>query len=565
MIRLLTILFFLAALATAAVVWSGGVTGSGDRADLSFVNRGDTKTLDINTMSWMQDIRLAYALWEGLYTLDPVTLKPILGTADRTSVNASHTVWTFHIRDSARWSNGDPVTSSDFLFSWRRFLETPGEYTYLHDYIRGAQQYSDQFAAYVAARHKGDASAQPPDFASVGEKAIDDHTLQVTLTDPIPFFPALCAFPCFFPMHRQSMQPFGQADPDTGVVTYNERFTRPPYLVTNGPYRLAEWSFKRRMRLIASDYYWDRAHVQSRVIDELSYEDTLAAFRAYERGEIDWLAAPDSDPELCTALLSKGNRTDLHIFPAFGTDYYSLNCLPKLPGNRPNPLADVRVRKALGMALDKSVIVRECAKLNQPVARDYIPPGVFDGYVSPPGLPYDIPAAQKLLADAGYPGGKNFPQLTILFNNEIIHADVALVIQSQWQSSLGIHVDLQGIEVKVFGVRHHTQDYDIARASWFGDYDDPTTFTDKFKSTSDDNECKWANAEYDRLCAQAQVETNIPRRLALLSRAENILLNEAPIIPLFTYVNAYLYRDNVQGIPLTPNAMQMFKSIRVVR
>jgi len=326
---------------------------------------------------------------------------------------------------------------------------------------------------------------------------------------------------------------------------------------------MAEWTFKRRVRLIASDFYWDRANVKSRVIDQIYAEDAQAALRTYDRGEVDWLAEVDAD--LAAQMLAHGGNPDLHIFPAFGTYFYSLNCLPNLPDGRKNPLADVRVRKALALAIDREPIVKNVGRLGQPISFDYIPPRVFEGYVSPAGLPYDIAAARKLLADAGYPDGRGFPELSILYNSESNHGDVAQIIRRQWQGNLGITMTLQGVEIKVFGEMLHTQQYAVARASWYGDYDDPTTFTDKYKSDSDDNDSKWVSAEYDRLCAEAQKQTDSHQRLELLSRAENILLNEAPIIPLYTYVNSYMFRNQVKGIPLAANAMIMFKSVQVMR
>jgi oligopeptide transport system substrate-binding protein len=559
MIRLLSIPVILAGLVAAAVFWT---TDAGDRqrADFAFVNRGDNKCLDPNGMSWMQDIRIAYGLWEGLYTPDPVTFKPILGCADHAQVDSTQTIWTLHIRPDARWSNGDPVKAGDFLFAWRRFLETPGEYTYLHFYVRGAKQYSSDFADYLAARQKGDTTRPAPDFASVGEKALNDQTLVVTLIDPAPFFAALLAFPPYFPMHEPSMRPFREAD----GLHYDQKFTRPPYLVTNGPYRLAEWTFKRRLRMVASDYYWNRANVKSRVVDQIYAEDGTAAFRTYDRGDVDWLSEVDSD--LAAQILAHGKRSDLHVFPAFGTYFYSLNCLPILPDGRPNPLSDVRVRQALSMAIDREPIVRNVGRLGQPVSFAYIPPHVFNGYVSPPGLPYDVAAARKLLAEAGYPNGKGFPHLSILYNSDFsLHADIAQIMRRQWLTNLGIEMDLEGVEIKVFGAKLHAQQYAVARASWYGDYDDPTTFTDKYKSDSDDNDSKWNSPAYDKLCAQAQKETDQHRRFQLLSQAEGILLKEAPIIPLYTYVNDYMFRDDVKGLPLAANAMIMFQSVRVDR
>jgi oligopeptide transport system substrate-binding protein len=557
MIRLFMIPVILAGLAAAALYCSNDASGQ-KRADFAFINRGDNKCLDPNGMSWMQDIRIAYALWEGLYTLDPQTLEPVLGCADRATTDATRTVWTIHIREGAKWSNGDPVVAADFLFAWRRFLETPGEYTYLHDYIRGAKKYSTDFADYLAAKEAGQ-QVSPPDISTVGEKALDDHTLMVTLTDPVPFFPSLLAFPAFFPMNEKSMHDYLEPD----GLHYNLDFTRPPHLVTNGPYRLAQWSFKRRLRMVASDYYWNRASVKSKVIDQIYADDGLAAYRIYERGDADWVS--DVEPNLAAQMLVSGGRDDLHVFPAFGTYFYSLNCLPTLPGGRKNPLADVRVRQALAMSIDRDPIVRNVGRLGQPISFNYVPPNIFAGYVSPPGLPYDLSAAQKLLAEAGYPGGRGFPPLAILYNTESTHADIAQIVRRQWQSNLGIDMKLEGVEIKVFGADLHTQQYDIARAGWYGDYHDPTTFTDKYKSDSDENDSKWANADYDRLCAEAQRELDPARRMQLLSGAERILLREAPIIPLFTYVNAYLFRPNVHGVALAPNGTVMFNGVWVSR
>jgi oligopeptide transport system substrate-binding protein len=558
--RLLIILLVLVGLLAGALAWSS--SGQESRADFAFINRGDNKCLDPNNMSWMQDIRLAYALWEGLYALDPATLKPILGSAESAETSADKCTWTFHIRSTARWSNGQPLQAQDFLFEWRRMLETPGEYTYLHHYIAGAEAYENAYADYVAAIADGK-SAKAPDFSTVGEKVLDDQTLQVTLRHPVPFFPSLCAFPPFFPMYEPAMRPFGTTDPKSGQTTYDLTFTRPPNLITNGPYRMAEWTFKRKIRMVASDYYWDRANVKSRVIDQVYDDEPLAAFRLYEQGDVDFLA--DIDPEIAAGMLRNGGRSDLHIFPAFGTYYYEFNCQPKLQDGRTNPLADVRVRQALSMAIDKAPIIHDVGRLNQPITSNYVPPGVFPGYTSPPGLPYDIQKAKELLAQAGYPDGKGLPRLSILFNTESTHGDIATMIHRQWLQQLGIDVDLEGVEVKVFGARLHSHDFMISRAGWYGDYYDPSTFTDKYVSNGDNNNAGWSNKDYDNLLAAAELEIDPAKRLVLLSNAENILLNDAPIVPLYTYVGAYMFPDKVRGIPLDPQQMEMFKAVQVLR
>lgn len=537
------------ALLAGAVIWSGAA--SHHRADFVFINRGDINTLDLNSMSWLQDIRMAYALWEGLYTLDPETLEPVPGCAYPIEKSDDGTVYTFHIRRDARWCNGDDVTAGDFIFAWRRMLEEPGDYTYLLHYIRGARDYQKAFG-----------EGRRPDFAMVGVRGLSPKVLRVELEHPVAFFPALCAFPPYFPMHEPSMRRFRVVDKATGRVSYDAAFTRPPNLVSNGSHRLESWEFHKRLRLVASEHYWDRNNVRSRVIDMLSYADPRTAFLKYETGGVDWLAEVSAED---AADLRDRGRKDIHIFPGFGTYFYSLNCLPKLPDGRANPLADVRVRRALAMAVDKKPIIDNVCRLNQAVATSFVPPGVFAAYRPPPGLAYDVEAARKLLAEAGYPGGKGFPRMSILFNTEGDHRFIAQIIRKQWSDVLGIDMDLSGVEVKTFRTRLHGKDYAVARAGWIGDYDDVSTFTDKYLSDSDNNDSAWVNSTYDDLCRRAAREADQTKRLELLYRAEEILLAEVPIIPLYHYVNAYLFREGVKGVPLNPRNMVMFKAVEARR
>lgn len=549
MTRLLAIPLVLIGLAIGALLWSGG--GVEKPADFSFINRGDIGTLDPNRMSWLQDIRIGYALWEGLMAIDPVTLKPVPGAAESFDVNADKTVYTFHLRPNGKWSDGSAVVADDFVFAWRRMLEEPGDYTYLLFYIRRAKDYSDAFAA-----------NRPAEFSTIGIRAINPRTLRVTLNHPVTFFPDLCSFPPFFPLNEKSMRPFSRTDPQTGHVTYEKGFTRPPNLVGNGPYRLVSWKFKRSLRLEASPYYWDRAHVKSRVIEMVSADDPLAAFLKYNSGAVDWQSEVTGD---IAAELYRSHRPDLHVFPGFGTYFYSINCNPTLPDGRANPLADVRVRQALAMALDKQAIVQTITRMGERPANTYIPPGIFAGYHSPAGLGYNVARARQLLADAGYPGGNGFPQMNILFNAEGQHADIAQNVRRQWLQNLGIDVGLEKLEIKTFRQRLHKKDFAIARASWFGDYNDPSTFTDKYLSDSGNNDSDWKNPKYDALCAAAAIEPDVTKRLRLLEQAEEIVDTELPILPVYFYVNAYLFRANVKGIPLNPRDLLNFKSVEVVR
>ncbi|HUB25111.1 MAG TPA: peptide ABC transporter substrate-binding protein [Tepidisphaeraceae bacterium] len=569
MFRLLVIcLIFGCIVAGAGVVaWSMG--GREQQADFTFINRGDHKTLDPGLMSWLQDMRVAYAMWEGLYTLDPKTLTPVPGVADRYEVDPTRTIYKFHLRPDARWSNGDPVTSHDFDFAWRRILEQPGDYTFLHYYVKGAGAYADAYAKWVdqADSGSGMTSVPPPDYHTVGIETPDDQTFIVHLRSPIPFFLSLCAFPPFFPLNEKSMRQFATVDPHTGrVSSYDEGFTRPPYLVSNGPYRMAEWLFKRRIRMVANDYYWNRGEVRSRVVDELNIDDPTAGYRAYRDGRVDLIM--DVDENLVGEMRRAGGGSfpGLHIFSGFGTYYWVLNCQAKLPDGSANPLYDRRVRRALVMAIDRRPIIDNILKANEKAATHYIPPGIFPGYVSPPGIPYDPAEARRLMAEAGYPAGVGFPRLQMIFNQEFTqHKDIAEILRSQWEQELGLHFEIQALEIKVFATRLFARDFALARGSWIGDYPDPTTFTDKFLSGNDDNSAGWVNPQYDALCAKAEKETDQPKRLALLSQAEEIFIQDAAIVPIYHYSVAYLFRPSVTGIGLDPREALMIDAIHVDR
>lgn len=546
--RLLAIPLALLVLLVGAIWWSGGTAEQ--RADFTFINRGDIITLDPNQMSYLQDIRIGYAIWEGLYSYNSDTLVPVPGCASGHELSADRRTYRFQIRPETRWSSGDDVTAEDFVFAWRRMLESPGEYTYLLFYIRGAAAYSQAIA-----------DGRPADFATVGIRTPDSKTLEVELNEPVPFFLDLVAFPPFFPLHERSMASFRRIE--AGRVSYDQRFTRPPYIVGNGPYRLVQWQFKRRLRMEANPHYWDRANVRSRTIEMVVVEDMLTQFLRYESGTVDWVSQVST--EIAPALLA-GGRSDLHVFPAFGTQFLTINCQPRLNNGTPNPLADVRVRQALAMSIDKRQIVQNITRMGEPPATTYIPPTAFADWRSPAGLEYDPRRARELLAEAGYPGGAGFPMITYIVRSDSpTDRDTAQNLVSQWKQVLGISMVLVEFERKIYRQHINARDYQIGPANWIGDYGDPSTFTDKYRENSENNDAVWKNARYNELVQLAAAEANSANRLRLLEQAEGILLQEAPIIPLYHLTNQYLYRNNVKGISLNPRTITMFKSVFVER
>jgi oligopeptide transport system substrate-binding protein len=327
--------------------------------------------------------------------------------------------------------------------------------------------------------------------------------------------------------------------------------------------------------------------------------DPQAQLLIYETGQVDWLA--DVVGEQAAELKAK-NREDLRVSPAFGTAFLTILCSPNLPASlnsAKNPLADARVRQALAMSIDKISIVNNITRMNELPARTYLPPdGTLPDFIwqagpynkghtgvyhykemqkrlSAPvdsltgegaGLPYNIDRAKELLAEAGYPDGKNFPALPILYNTDSpARRDIAQKLKQQWKLALNIDVEIQSVETKIFSRRVSEKDYAIATVAWYGDYPDVSTFTDKYISTSLQNDSGWVNKKYDELCDKATREPDEKKRIEMLSQAENMIDTEVPIVPLYHYVNVSLSKDNVHGVDPNPRNITIFKNVWVER
>lgn len=518
--------------------------------EFRFINRGDIITLDLNNMSYLQDFRVTQAIREGLYTFDPDTFKPLPALAVEDSVSPDGKTWTFKLRHDARWDNGDPVVAEDFIFSWKLLLESPGEYTYLLHYIEGAE-------AFQQARSEG---KEVSFDQTVGVQAPDAHTLVVRLVNPVPFFRDLMAFPTFYPRHARSMEPFKVTDAQ-GRTSYKPEYTRPPHVVTNGPFKLVKWESGRLLRMEPNEYYWDRSSVKLKAIVNIVSNDPQSAFLQYEQGEVDWLA--DVSQDIAFPLKEKG-RSDLRVAPAFGTAFITVNCAPTVPELKgdTNPFSDPRVRTAVSMAIDRDRLIASVTRMGEKPAFHYMPPGFFQGYQSYPVRNDGIESARKLLAEAGYPDGKGFPTVSLIYNSDnTIRRDLAASISNQLRTNLGINVESKGIELKSYRAQLTGRQYTLGLAAWFGDYMDPSTFMDKYLSSSENNDSNWGPKEYDELIARARREADPIKRYALLGEAESMINSDLPIIPLYHYVNISLHRDNVRGLYTNAKNLTLFKPI----
>ena len=484
------------------------------RADLVFLNGAEPETLDPSLVTGQPEMRITEALFEGLTSFDDRG-QVVPGVAEKWDISPDGRTYTFHFRPNARWSNGLPVTAQDFRDSWRRTLtpDTASEYAYQLYYIHNGRPFNE---------------GSLTDFSQVGVQALDPGTLRVTLDNPTPFFLQLCASAPLFPMPLPTIQKWG------------DEWIKPAHLVANGPYTLGAWRINDRIRLVKNPLYWDAAHVAMTTIDALPTSRAYTAFNLYDSGQADLMIDKQLTPLALIGDLSK--RPDFHSAPFLGDFFVRCNV------TRPS-LRDPRVRQALAMVIDKRFIVEKITRAGELPAESFVPPGCA-GYQSPPGLQYDPAGARRLLAAAGYPGGKGFPLLTYLYNESETNEAIAVELQSMFQRELGINITLERQEWKVYLNSMNSLDFDLCRSSWVGDYDDPNTFLDMFVTGGGNNRTGFASPVYDGLIASAAREADPAKRFDIFRKAEQMLVSDqAPIIPVYFWVGIQFYNgDKLGGI-----------------
>ena len=579
-------------LASTVAVYS--LSGVSPPADFTYVNRNAINTLDPASITWKQDIRVALNLWEGLTSYGPDASEPLAGAAHLPEVSDDGLLYRFTIRSDARWSNGDPVTANDFVRGWRRAMEpgTAGDYaSFLTDHVAGAAEYyawRNQAVAELASvggdtdswQVKFDAHASELEerFATVEIRSTAARVFQVRLTQPCHYFLDLCAFVTLLPIHesierlRLDYQDSGLTR--QGLVVYDPQWTKPDYhvngypgLITNGPYSLHEWRFKQRLRMAVSPFFRDRAQVGCLTVDMLVYGDLNTAIMAYEAGKVDFL--PDTsvsyDHELARLAIS-GERTDLHCADVFATHYYLFNCADETVADRRNPFVDTRVRKAFALAVDKSLLSEKVAARGESASDNLVPRDSIAGYVSPGGSGYDPAAARRLLSEAGYPGGIGLGVIDLLYNTGSDHGKTCDALAEMWRRELGAVVKPRGKELKTFADDRKNRRFMIARAGWYGDYADPTTFLDIFATGNGNNDAGHSDKKFDALLSRASTQTNAIERMVTLAQAESRLINETvPLVPLYRHRQVLAISPRVAGLHPNPRLIFPFRYITVQR
>lgn len=448
-------------------------------------------------------------------TFDGLTRKGLDGkfheaAAEKIETSEDGLTYTFHLRD-AKWSNGDPVTARDFEYAWKRALnpQTASDYAYQLYYLKKGADYNAGKAG------KDD----------VGVKALDDKTLEVQLEHPTPFFLELTAFATYYPVNQK----VAEANPKWAMEANTH--------VGNGPFKLETWAHKNKMSFVKNDSYWDKDNVKVDRLEVAMIEDQNTELSMFDNDQLDWAGGPFSTlpTDAIPALKDSGK---LNVIPVANTYWYQFNI------EQP-PFQNEKIRKAFGYAIDRQAIIDHILQAGQLPATGLLPPTMAvkpDGYFRD----HDTELAKQLLAEGMQELGiSKLPPITLIFNTNEAHKKIAEAVQDQWKQTLGVEVKVVNMEFKVYLDTMDSGNYQIARRGWVADFNDPVNFIEIFREKRGNNNTNWTNARYNELLRQAAQEREMEKRKLLFGQAEQILMDEMPLSPIYFYTVSWLSGDKV--------------------
>ncbi len=498
-------------LATHGRRWFGTI--SPPRANVLRFNLGaEPELIDPGVTSGQTESRVSRILFEGLTSSDPQTLQPIPGQAYRWEISADGLTYVFHLRPGLVWSDGRPLGAEDFLWSWRRALAP-----------RSASRAAGLLYPIVNAERYN--RGELDDSTQVGLAAPDDSTFVVRLRAPTPYFLFLTSYTTFLPVPRHAIETWGRT------------WSAPGHIVSNGPFLLKVHRQNERLEFARNPRFWDAGDVRLDGIVAYPVDDLSTCVNLYKSGSVDW----NPSGYIPSPFLPLMREYSDYVTGEYqGTYFYSFNVTRK-------PFDDVRVRRALNLAIDREAIARDLLKGTRR-AWGRITPSGYPGYEGPPQIGYEPGAARRLLAEAGYPGGRGFPKFSILFNTSEDHRRIAEAVQAMWKRELNVPVELLNMEWGTVQQATVALRYDVTRRSWIGDYLDPNSFLGILRTGDGNNRTGWSDPRYDALLDAAARELDAARRFRLLAQAEKIALDAAVFIPIYHYSTHELVKPYVRGI-----------------
>jgi oligopeptide transport system substrate-binding protein len=480
-------------------------------------NGNEPADLDPPVVTAYTDMNIVMALFEGLTFIDEKTTEPVPAVAESWEPAPDGLTWTFHLRRNARWSNGDPVVADDFVRSFRRTV---------------SPQLALENASYLFPLKNAEAinSRKITDPTALGCSAPDPYTLVLTLERPTPHLPLLTALTPWYPINPRVLQTFGAMD-GRGTA-----WTRPGNLVGNGAFQLVSWEPNARIVVAKNPRYWNAAENALERIEFYPIENPEAEERSFRAGQLHvTFALPVSK----VAGWRQRAPTELRTDPLLQTTFIEFN-------TRRAPFNDPRVRRAFALAIDRDAISRAALAGSYPPAHAATPPGT-GGYTARAGIDQNVTEARALLAAAGYAGGAGMPTLSLQVRSDELQPTVAEALQAMWQRELGVQVSVTRLEQKTWLQNQQTGNYSLSTFTWIGDFPDPLTFLGLFTSDNGNNWTGWSDAQYDRLIASGSGELDRTRRFADFQQAEALLLEAAPVTPVYFGAQIYLIQPSVEN------------------
>jgi len=494
-------------------------------------NGAEPGSLDPHVVDAYSDQRIVAALFEGLCAIDEQTSQPVPGAAERWACSADGLTWTFHLRPGLQWSNGEPLTADDFVQSWRRNL-TPAfasAYAYLLFPIRNAEPFN---------------SGKITDPAALGLAAPDARTVVITLERPTAYLPSLTANAAWYPVNPRAIAKLG------ALTDRANPWTRPGHLVGNGPFTLQEWTPGARIVVARNPRYWDAAAVRLNGIVFYPIENPDVEERNFRAGQLHLTnGLPLSKIPSYRQQDSRRLRTDLFLQVLF----------LRFNVTQP-PFDNPKLRRALALAIDRESISRSLLHDSHAPADHFVPPHTA-GYDSRSHQARNLAEARRLLAEAGYPQGKGLPVIELQVRNNELEPKITEALQAMWQRELGVRISLAQLEQKTAIQNQTTLGFTLGSNGWVADFADPVTFLDLFTTGGGNNWTGWGDPAYDRLIAAAARTLDPQARYGLFQQAEELLLQQAPVIPLVFGARNYLIDPAVHGWEPAPLGIYQYKKI----